>query len=159
MLFSTGTCANLFIVIGLICGSDQKEAEKPLVDYLTTEYLSTEQDLWNKIQSYNDRSSLYEIIRNSHHRFIAADYGAVASKKNPSITVHLVNSLFYNASVLLNSQNVALEDIVYFFREKIAIKAIRYSEDVFGDASRADFWAKGRNVRSKIYSIESEDFS
>lgn len=149
MIFSSSTCAILFIGIAFVYGLEQKDAEKPLVDYLTTEYLSTEQDLWNKIQSYNDRSSLYGIIRNSHNRFIAGDYGAGASKHNPSITIHLVNSLFYNASVLLNSENLALEDIVYLFREKILTKAIRYSNDVFNDASRADFWAKGRNVRSK----------
>lgn len=159
MIFSYSSCAILFIGIALVYGWEQKEAEKPLVDYLTTEYLSTEQDLWSKIQSYTDRSSLYEIIRNGHHRFIAGDYGAVASNQNPSITIHLVNSLFYNASVLLNSEHLALEDVVYLFREKILTKAIRYSNDVFNDASRADFWAKGRNVRSKKQnSLKSEIF-
>lgn len=146
MIFSSSICAILFIGIALVYGLEHKEAEKPLVDYLTTEYLSTEQDLWSKIKNYNDRSSLYDVIRNSHHRFIAADYGAVASKENPSTTIHLVNSLFYNATVLLNSNNLALEDIVYLFRDKILTKAIRYSNDVFNDASRADFWAKGRDV-------------
>lgn len=151
MIFSSSTCTILFIgAVSLAYGLEQKEAEKPLVDYLTIEYLSTEQELWGKIlQRSNDRNSLYGIIRNSHHRFIAGDYGATTSEQNPSITIHLVNSLFYNASVLLNSKNLALEDIAYFFREEILTKAIRYSNDVFNDASRADFWAKGRNVRSK----------
>lgn len=148
MILSSSTCAVLFLGISLLHGLNaEKEAEKPLVDYLTTEYLSTEQSLWQKINNYNDRNALYGIIRNEHQRFIVGDYGAVASKQNPSITVQLVNSLFYNASVLLNSDNLALEDIVYLFREKILTKAIRYSNDVFNDGSRAAFWAKGRNVR------------
>lgn len=127
---------------------EQKESEKPLIDYLTLDYLSVEQNLWRRINNRNnDKTELYSIIRNEHQRFISSDFGAVASQQNPSITIQLVNSLFYNASVLLNSENLALDDIIYLFRTKILDRALRYSDDVFHDASRADFWEKGKNVR------------
>lgn len=149
MFFLKNVCA-FILLIGILsiyyCDAEQKEAEKPIVDYLTANYLNVEQNLWRQINSGIDKHELYSIIRNDHKRFIASNFGPIVSQENPSITIQLVNSLYYNASTLLNAENIAVDDIIYLFRTKILQKAIRYANDVFNDASQAIFWEKGKNV-------------
>lgn len=150
MTISVKLCALAVLFIGTFKLSDanSKEVEKPLIDFLLLEYLSVEQSLWYKINSRSiDKTELYSNIRDEHQRFISSDFGTVTSQQNPLTTLQQVNSLFYNASVFLNSNNIALEDVVFLFRNKISDRAARLSADVFNIASRANFWENGKNVR------------
>lgn len=151
LVFFLGTCNR-------ICQAERKEAEKPLVDYLTLDYFSVEQSLWSRINSRIDKDTLFSLIRDEHLRFITNDFGAESTLQNAYVpsagilldNVKLVNSLFYNASVYLNSQTITLDAVINTFQHDILTKATKYSEYVFRESSRANFWEKGKNVSSFI---------
>lgn len=156
----------LVIQLNQLCHAEQKEAEKPFIDYLTADYLQVEQGLWSKISGRHNRDDqLFEQIRSAHQPFIRTDFGAEVTLQNAYVpsagillaNVNLVNSLFYNASVLLNSP-ISQIDIIYLFRTDILPKSIEYAGYVYRESSRANFWQKGKDVSRFTFHILAEYF-
>lgn len=153
-----GHCVTFFLFLlqtsHHICNGAIKEADKPYIDYLTAEYLNIEQSLWNKINGRYNTQYLFDEVRGEHQKFVTTDFGAEVSLQNAYVpsagilldNVNLVNSLFYNASVLLNSPVLSRIDIIQMFRTDILPKSIQYSEFVYRESSRANFWQKGKDV-------------
>lgn len=143
----------LSIQLNELCGAEQKEAEKPFIDYLTADYLRMEQGLWDKITSHHNADHLFEQIRSAHQPFIRTHFGAEVTLQNAYVpsagilleNVNLVNSLFYNATVLLNAP-IARVDIVHMFKTDILPKSVQYAGYVYRESSRANFWQKGKDV-------------
>lgn len=141
----------LFIQLTQVCYG---EVDKPYIDYLTTDYLNIEQELWHKINGRYNAEQLFDEIRNEHKRFIVTDFGAEVTLQNAYVpsagilleNVNLVNSLFYNASVLLNSSILSRVDIIFLFKSRILPSSVQYAELVYRESSRANFWQKGKDV-------------
>lgn len=139
-----------------ICNGElKKEADKPYIDYLTTEYLNIEQHLWHKINGRYNIDYLFDEVRSEHQKFVTTDFGAEVTLQNAYVpsagilldNVNLVNALFYNASVLLNSPILSRIDIGLMFKNDILPRSVQYSEFVYRESSRANFWQKGKDVR------------
>lgn len=131
--------------------ANYKEAEKPYIDYLTLEYLLVEQSLWSRINSDSDSNILFSLVQNEHQKFISSDFGVSSNTKDIYIpsgilvdNLRQVNNLFYNTSILLNSGSIELIDIYHV--HTILRNAVGYSENLFREAIRAEFWEKGKNV-------------
>lgn len=142
----------LFFTVISVCNADVKEAEKPYVDYLTEDYLSVEQSLWTRLNSQVDKNSLYSLVRDEHQRFIVNDFGVSTSTQDIYIPsgalanhLRLVNSLFYNTSVLLLSNS--FDSISIHNVRRVLDYAEIYSRHVFREAIDPKFWEKGKNVR------------
>lgn len=140
------------------------EAEKPYVDYLTLEYLLVEQSLWSRINTDSDSNVLFSLVQNEHQKFISSDFGISSSTKDIYIpsgilvdNLKQVNNLFYNTSILLNSGSIESIDIYHV--HNILRNAVGYSENLFREAIRAEFWEKGKNVSSlNIHSKKKKNF-
>lgn len=137
-----------FLAIGW---ADNKDAEKPYIDYLTLEYLSVEQNLWSRINSNSDSNTLYSMVQNEHQRFISNNFGVSTNTHDIYIpsgilvdSLKQVNHLYYNTSILLNSGSI--ETINIYNVHTILRNAIAYSENLFREAIQAEFWEKGKNV-------------
>lgn len=149
-----GGFAAIFLLLIQLTRVCYGEVDKPYIDYLTTDYLNVEQELWQKINSQYNADQLFDEIRNEHKRFILTDFGAEVTLQNAYVpsagillqNVNLVNSLFYNASVLLNSSILSRVDIIFLFKSGILPKSIQYAELVYRESSRANFWQKGKDV-------------
>lgn len=147
-LFSNFGVLCLFAFV-TVCYAE--EAEKPYIDYLSEEYMSAEQSLWSRINSHSDKYSLFALVQNEHKRFISNDFGVSASTQDIYIpsgilvdNLRLVNSLYYNVSLLLNSNS--FDSINIYYVHNILRNAKAYSEKVFREAIQAEFWEKGKNV-------------
>lgn len=141
----------LLFAIFCVCNAENKEAEKPYIDYLTEDYLSMEQNLWSRLKSPADKNALYLLIQREHQRFIISDFGVSTSTQDIYIpsgalvnNLRLVNSLFYNTSLLLQSNSFDTIDIYYVHH--ILRNAVAYSEHIFHEAIHPQFWEKGKNV-------------
>lgn len=141
-----------FTFIPPICG-EGKEAEKPYIDYLTLDYLLVEQSLWSEINTDTDPNKLFSLVQNEHRRFISSDFGVSTSTTDIYIpsgilveNLKQVNNLFYNTSILLNSGSI--DSINYYDIHAILRNAVKFSENVFREAIRAEFWEKGKHVSS-----------
>lgn len=150
-----------FIKIGIllifsvfcVCIAEVTEAEKPSIDYITTNYLSVEQSLWSRLNTATDKNTLYTLVQKEHQEFIVSDFGVSTSTQDIYIpsgalvnNLKLVNSLFYNTSMLLQSNSSDSIDIYYV--QHILRNAAAYSENIFREAIHPQFWEKGKNVRS-----------
>lgn len=147
----------LFVSLGWL---EAKEAEKPQIDYLTIEYLGVEQNLWSLINGNNDPNSLYTTVLNEHQKFITSDFGVSSNTQNIYIpsgilvdNLRQVNDLFYNTSTFINLNSLDTLDIYYV--HSILRNAHAYSENVFREAIRAEFWEKGKNV-STMQTLNSQ---
>lgn len=139
----------VFIAVGCV---ESKEAEKPYIDFLTLEYLSVEQKLWGQINSDVGSNELYSIVLDEHKDFIRSDFGVSSNTLAIYIpsgilidNLRNVNDLFYNtSSMLINTAPIETVDIYYV--HTILRDAITFSNHVFQEAIRAEFWEKGKNV-------------
>lgn len=133
---------------------DGKEAEKPYIDYLTLDYLSVEQSLWSRLNHPGEKNELFTLVQSEHLRFISNDFGVTPNIQDfiPSgylaNNLSLVNTLFYNTSILLRSNSFDSIDIYYV--HDILANSIAYSESIIREAIRAEFWHKGKDVSISI---------
>lgn len=150
MFASSTVRAFLIFLILSVCRAEQKESEKPYIDYLTLDYLSVEQSLWSRLNHPSDKNLLFSLVQNEHLRFISSDFGISSNTQDfvPSgylaNNLTLVNNLFYNVSVLLRSDSYDLVDLYYV--HDVYNKANAHAESIFREAIRAEFWDKGKNV-------------
>lgn len=141
----------IFVAILSVCHGETKDAEKPYIDYLTLDYLSVEQSLWTRLNPSSDKNALFSLLQSEHLKFISSDFGVSSNAKDfvPSgylaNNLSLVNNLFYNTSVLLRSNSFDSIDI-YNVHDILNYSNL-YSESIFHEAIRAEFWEKGKNVR------------
>lgn len=147
---------------------ESAETEKPLVDYLTLDYLSFEQDLWKKLQDNDDKTTLFWLIREEHKRFFNHGFGSITdlpdvflldiyrlpATQNFFNNIMLVKVLYDNSSAMLESNNVHMDDIIRTFEHHTLRMAVKHSDDVFNDAIRPDFWEKGKNVSKNTIKFE-----
>lgn len=151
----------VFVTVGCIEG---KEAEKPYIDFLTLEYLSVEQKLWGQINSDSDSNELYSIILDEHKEFIRNDFGVSSNTQTIYIpsgilidNLRHVNDLFYNtSSLLINTAPIEAIDIYYV--HTILRNAVTFSNHVFQEAIRAEFWENGKNVSPFKWEIVRRTF-
>ena len=142
----------LFVLIAVCYGQfkDGKEAEKPYIDYLTLDYLSVEQSLWSRLNHHGDKNGFFSLVQSEHLRFISNGFGVTPNTQDfvPSgylaNNLSLVNTLFYNASIILHSNSFDSIDIYYV--HDILANSIASSESIFREAIRAEFWHKGKDV-------------
>lgn len=149
---------------------DNNESEKPLIDYLTLDYLSVEQNLWRKLvyDQNTDKSTLFSLIRNEHKRFFSIYFGSTVDLQGyfvyygnqyilPSTKPFLNNLMltrvfFDNSSLLLESEH--LDDIIRTVDHSSLNFAQELSADLFREVSRAEFWEKGKNVSGQFALIK-----
>lgn len=141
--------ALLLIVFVAVVWADEREIEKPYIDYLTLEYLSLEQKLWTQINSGVDPTTLLSNVYEEHKEFIRNDFGVSRNTLAIYIPTGIlvdnlrnVNDLFYNISSILVHNTPA--DIYYV--HTILRDAVIYSEHIFNETIRADFWENGKDV-------------
>lgn len=145
------------VLVSACCGQDGKETEKPYIDYLTLDYLSVEQSLWSRLSHPTDRNGLFSLVQSEHLRFISNDFGVTPNTQDfiPSgylaNNLSLVNTLFYNTSLILRSNSFDSLDIYYV--HDILANSIAYSESIFREAIRAEFWHKGKDVSIFVWKI------
>lgn len=151
-MFNFGKICALFLLIFFsVSCIEIREAEKPYIDDITSEYLIVEQSLWSRIYRNSDKTALYSLVRSEHRRLFSNDFGVTSRTHDIYIpsgilvdNLKLVNDLFYNTSVLLNAESFDSVDIDEV--QSILSNANLYSENVFREAIRAEFWEKGKNV-------------
>lgn len=140
----------IFVIVFSVCNADTKEAEKPYIDYLTLDYLSVEQSLWSRINHVSDKNALFSLVQSEHVRFISSDFGVSSNAQDfvPSgylaNNLSLVNTLFYNTSIIMRS--MSFDSINIYYVHDILNSANSYSDSIFHEAIRAEFWEKGKNV-------------
>lgn len=155
MMFASYNIRVLFL-LGLVSVcygqfKDGQDTEKPYIDYLTLDYLSVEQSLWSRLNRPGDKNDQFSLVQNEHLRFISSDFGVTPNTQDfvPSgylaNNLSLVNTLFYNTSLILRSDSFDSIDIYYV--HNILTSSIAYSESIFKEAIRAEFWYKGKDVR------------
>lgn len=140
----------LSVLIAVCYGQfkDGKEAEKPYIDYLTLDYLSVEQSLWSRLNHHGDKNGFFSLVQSEHLRFISSDFGVTPNTQDfiPSgylaNNLSLVNTLFYNASIILRSNSLDAIDIYYV--HDILANSIAASESIFREAIKAEFWQRQR---------------
>lgn len=142
----------LLIVLIAVGWIECKEAEKPYIDFLTLDYLSVEQKLWAQINSGIDSTTLYSAVLEEHKEFIRNDFGVSSNTQTIYIPAGIlidnlrhVNNLFYNVSGML-VYAAPIESIDIYYVHRILRNSIAYSEHVFNEAIRAEFWENGKNV-------------
>lgn len=142
-----------FVLVASCYGQykDGKDAEKPYIEYLTLDYLSEEQSLWSRLSHQSaDKNALFSLVQSEHLRFISNDFGVTPNVQDfiPSgylaNNLSLVNTLFYNTSMILRSNSFDSLDVYYV--HEILANSIAYSENIFREAIRAEFWHKGKDV-------------
>lgn len=147
------------VFISVTCRAELKEpieVEKPFIDYLTLDYLSVEQSLWSRLNHPGDKNDFFSLLQTEHLRFIRSDFGVTPNTQKfvPSgylaNNLTLVNDLFYNASLILQSNSFDALNIYYVY--EILDNSIAYARNIFREAIRAEFWNKGKDV-SYFYSI------
>lgn len=144
--------ASALIVFIAVVWAGKGGAEKPLIDFQTSEYFLTEQELWAKINSDEHPSSLYESVVAAHKRFI--EFLFVVSSNNLAIyeptgilvdNLRNVNELFFEvSSLILNTKSIESIDI-YKVRD-IVRDSDAYSNHIFREANRPEFWENGKDV-------------
>lgn len=143
----------LLILFLTVVWAENEEAEKPLIDDLTLEYLSAEQKLWALINSGEHPSTLFFNVAELHKSFILTDYGV--STNNLAIyepsgilvdNINNVNHLFHNTSLLLLTNTKQIESIDIHEVHTILRNAVAYSDHIFHEANRAEFWENGKDV-------------
>lgn len=132
--------------------AENEEAAKPYIDDLTSEYLSTEQKLWAMINGDEQPNYLYSNVVEAHERFIQDNFGV--SSNNLAIyeptgilvdNLRNVNHLFYDVSkILLNAESIESVDI--YKVQEILRNSDAYSNHVYREANRAEFWENGKDV-------------
>lgn len=140
------------IVFITVVWADTKEADKPLVDTRTSEYFYLEQDLWTQINSGEHPTTLLENVLQAHRVFFPQDFGVsihnLAIYEPSGILVDSlrnVNDLFYETShILLNTETIESIDILHL--HTIIQNAKAYSDHVFNEANRPEFWENGKDV-------------
>lgn len=147
--------ALVFIVFFAVVWAKKKEVDKPFIDYFTLEYLSMEQELWARINSGDDTSTLLSIVSDRHKYFITKDFGA--SMNNLAIYIPTgilvdnlrnINELFYNVSnLLLTNAPTDIYSMDIYYVHTILRDAVVYSQHVFNESMRAEFWENGKDVR------------
>lgn len=151
----------LLIVFVAVIWADQKEVEKPQIDYLTQEYLFLEQELWTEIGSSDDTKALLSSVFDEHRRFIRYDFGVSRNTLEIYIPTGIlidnlrnINDLFYNVSnFLINNTPDDVNRLNIYYVNQILRDAIAYSEHVFREAMRAEFWEKGKDVSEPLIEI------
>lgn len=144
--------ALLLVAFIAVAWAGNEDAEKPFIDDLTAEYLSTEQELWALINRDEQPNFLYDRVVEAHKRFIHDDFGV--SRNNLAIyeptgilvdNLRNVNNLFYDTSkILLNAKSIESVDI--YKVQEILRNSDAYSNHVFREANRAEFWENGKDV-------------
>lgn len=144
--------AFLLILFVTVACAENKEAEKPLIDDLALEYLSTEQTLWAQINGDENPNTLYANVVEAHKNFIVSDFGvstnSLAIYQPSGILVdnlRNVNDLFYETSNMLITAE-QIESIDIYHVHTILRNAVAYSDHVFREANRAEFWENGKDV-------------
>lgn len=130
---------------------DPNGVEKPFIDILTLDYFNTEQSLWSRLKQTGTKNDLYWLVKRGHLSFIANEFGVSPNTQNLlpighlANNVSLVNILLYNASLILQSDST--DSINNFDVHDMLANSIKYSEYVFKEAIRPEFWNKGKDVR------------
>lgn len=142
------------LAIGFVAvvAAKNEEAEKPYIDDLTLDYLSTEQKLWALINGDEHPSTLYSSVVEDHMEFFQNDFGV--SSNNLAIyepsgilvdNLRNINGLFYEASkILVNTKSI--ESIDIYKVHEILRNSDAYANHVFREANRAEFWENGKDV-------------
>lgn len=141
----------LIAFVAVVC-SRNEEVEKPFIDFRTSEYFLTEQELWEQINSDEHPTTLYESVVDAHKRFIRVPFGV--SSNNLAIyeptgilvdNLRNVNELFFEVSnLLLNTKSIESIDM---YRVRVILRdSDAYSNHIFREANRAEFWENGKDV-------------
>lgn len=144
---------------------ETEELEKPLIDFLTLDYLSVAQGLWSTIELHADRPTIVARINDEHRRFLGSDFGETASLRHAYYVpdgdareyyfqfiqnLQRLNSNFQTANGVtqLLAQNESMIGLaIDRFERDIFVNSIKLSDSIFEEVSAARFWNKGKSVR------------
>lgn len=162
------TLTVLFCVLASAAASETVETEKlekPLIDFLTLDYLSVAQTLWSTIETHADRRTIIARINDEHKRFFDSDFGETASLRHAYYVpdgdareyyfqfiqnLQRLNSNFQMANDVAQSlmqNDSATEYAIDRFERDIFVESVKLSDSIFEEVSEARFWNKGKSVR------------
>lgn len=155
--FSLCVLLTLSLVLIATEATISQELEKPLIDYLTLDYMSVEQSLWTALNRHFDKRTLFTRIRDEHDRFFLSDFGETNSLRSSYVplagalieNLQRLNTTFQFARVILHSNNgneLITDEIVDEFSRDFLRNVLQTSANIFREVSHADFWNKGKNV-------------
>lgn len=145
------------LIFAIAFVKSENELEKPLIDSVTLEYQSVEQQLWSAINNHADSQTVYARIVDAHEIFFASDFGETITLRHLYVplsqalidNLQRLNGTFQSArNVLRLSRNdsVLAEDAIGAFGRDYLISSVKSSDNIFNEVSRAQFWNKGKNV-------------
>lgn len=164
------TCVLLIIAL-TICATinevKSSEADRPLVDHATLDYLSVESSLWTKLKNSvnTDEDYLFALIRNEHKRFLGKSkfFGGndfkdkniykLPATENFTHILSEVELLRVQVSDLLQPDYATLADVIGTFEQTIITDAMKHSKDVIRKFARFDFRENGTNVGLFLFSL------
>lgn len=159
------------VVIAVTALPERKdELEKPLIDFLTLDYLSVAQTIWLTIETHADRQSTLARINDEHQRFFGSDFGETASLRHAYYVpldagnsheyqyysqfinnLQRLDSNFATASNVAQSLATQNESAIGMaidrFERDIYVHSVQLSDSIFEEVSAARFWNKGKSVK------------
>lgn len=151
--------------MAIVASADDAQLEKPLIDFLTLDYMSVTQGVWTSIESHADRRTLLARINDEHKRFFATDFGDTASLRHAYYVPNGESQAYYiqfiqnlqqlnsdfqlaNRIAQLLTQNDSMSSYtIDRFEREIFDHAMILSKNIFEEVSDARFWNKGKSVR------------
>lgn len=134
---------------------DVVAAKKPLIDFVTVEYLNVEQNLWYDIEHQADKRSLYGRICDAHERFFYDYLGETGIFHTTMVDVsntlkdnlRRINSTFDLFTAHINSrQRSSLDQIVNDAANSYLMSVLVNADNIAREVIRADFWKKSKDV-------------
>lgn len=154
------------LAVVAVSATAREDEEKPLIDYLTLDYMSVAQTLWSTIGSYADRRSIVARINDEHRRFFGINFGETASLRHAYYVpdgdareyyfqfiqnLQRLNSNFQTANSVtqfLTQNESAIGYAIDRFERDIFVHSVKLSDSIYEEVSEARFWNKGKSVRS-----------
>lgn len=141
------------------------ELEKPLIDFLTLDYLSVAETLWSAIETHADNRTIMAQVNDEHKRFLGSDFGETASLRHayyvPDGDAREYYFQFIQNIQQLNIDFQTVKDISQWLMQNdtasaraidrlerdIFVQSVKLSDSIYEEVSEARFWPKGKSVR------------